>query len=249
MKRQWFYCFINFAQNADIHTSGQQRNSTLGPKREDSYLYNGQLSTSRCAKTVIIFQQHFVFNIEIKGSVSLIVPETWEHYQIQCRLEVTRMHAGNRCWQIMTSRPRGTVNQQTRWTRKIQRKASPFGYSLSQSIYRTWRHMCSHIPLKRELRFGRRCFKSGDTKTEARYSCLLPQKPKEIQSANRKQSRAQSPQRRNVNLGTITETLSWCKFSPLSGIRVKPKLHRRRRRIYEILQKPSQKPKVIHTDK
>ena len=38
---------------------------------------------------------------------------------------------------------------------------------------------------------------------------------------------------KDVNLGTITDTLSRYKFSPLSGIRVKPKLHRRRRRIYE----------------
>ena len=53
---------------------------------------------------------------------------------------------------------------------------------------------------------------------------------------------------KDVNLGTITDTLSWCKFSPLSGIRVKPKLHRRRTRIYESFQKPSQKPKVINTD-
>ena len=50
---------------------GKRRNSTIDQKWEDSYLYNGQLSTSRCIKTVIIFQQHFVFNIKIKGSVKL----------------------------------------------------------------------------------------------------------------------------------------------------------------------------------
>ena len=87
---------------------------------------------------------------------------------------------------------------------------------------------------KRELRFGRWCFKSGDTKTEAQCSCLIPQKPKEIYSANRKvwwldNSRAQGRQRRTW----ITDTLSWYQFSPLNGIRVKPKLHRRRRRLYE----------------
>ena len=71
MKRHRFYCFISFAQDADIHMSGKRRNSTIGPKWEDNCLYNGQLSTSRCIKTVIIFQQHFVFNIEIKGSVKL----------------------------------------------------------------------------------------------------------------------------------------------------------------------------------
>ena len=39
------------------------------PKKGRQFLYNGQLSTSRCIKTVIIFQQQFVFNIEINGSV------------------------------------------------------------------------------------------------------------------------------------------------------------------------------------
>ena len=69
MKRQRFYCFISFAQNADIHTGGKRRNSTIGEKWEINYLYNGQLSTSRCIKTVILSQQQFVFNIEINGSV------------------------------------------------------------------------------------------------------------------------------------------------------------------------------------
>ena len=80
--------------------------------------------------------------------ISLIIPENWKHYRTQWRLEVTSMHAGNRCWQIMTSRQRGTVNQQTRRTRKIQRKAFLFGCSPSESIQVTWRHMCSHIPLQ-----------------------------------------------------------------------------------------------------
>ena len=53
---------------------------------------------------------------------------------------------------------------------------------------------------------------------------------------------------KDVNLGTITDTLSWYQFSPLIGIRVKPKLHRRWRTIYESLQKPSQKPKFMHTN-
>ena len=51
--------------------SGKRRNSTIGPKWEDNFLYNGQLSTSRFFKTVIIFQKLFVFNIEINGSVQL----------------------------------------------------------------------------------------------------------------------------------------------------------------------------------
>ena len=89
-------------------------------------------------------------------------------------------------------------------------------------------------------------------KMEAQYSCLLPQKPKEIYSASRKSMVTRKQQStksstKDVNLGTITDTLPFYKISPLSGIRVKPKLHRRRRRIHESLQKPSQKPKVTHT--
>ena len=49
----------------------KRRNSTIDPKWEDNYLYNGQLRTSRHTRTVIIFQQQFVFNIEINGSVQL----------------------------------------------------------------------------------------------------------------------------------------------------------------------------------
>ena len=73
--------------------------------------------------------------------ISLIIPENWEHYQIQWQLEVTSMHAGNRCWQIMTCKPRGTVNQQTRRTRRIQCKAFLSGDCFSsQLIWRTWRY-------------------------------------------------------------------------------------------------------------
>ena len=52
---------------------------------------------------------------------------------------------------------------------------------------------------------------------------------------------------KDMNFETITGTVSWYNFSSLSGICVKPILHRRRRRIYESLQKPSQKTKVTHT--
>ena len=71
MKYQRFYCFISFVENADIHMSGNRRNSTIGPRWEINYLYNGQLSTSRCIKTVLMFQEQVVFNIKINGSVQL----------------------------------------------------------------------------------------------------------------------------------------------------------------------------------
>ena len=60
-----------------------------------------------------------------------------KHHQIQWRLEVPSMHAGKRCRRILTSVSRETVVQytkKTRWTRRIQRKAFPIGYSPSQKI-------------------------------------------------------------------------------------------------------------------
>ena len=81
--------------------------------------------------------------------ISKIVSETWDYCQIQSRLEVTSMHAGNRCSQILTSRPRETVNQhtiffQTRCTRRIQRKIFLIGHSPSQLTSRTWVQVLPH---------------------------------------------------------------------------------------------------------
>ena len=56
---------------------------------------------------------------------------------------------------------------------------------------------------------------------------------------------------RKVNLGTITDTLSWHKILPLSGFsltRAEPKLLRRRKKSLRKFLEPSQKPKVIYTD-
>ena len=76
-------------------------------------------------------------------------------------------------------------------------------------------------------------------KTEAQCSCLHPQKKNkrdvfcERKSMVTWQQQSTKSSTNDVNLGTITDTLSWYKFSPLSAIRVKPKLHRRGRRIYD----------------
>ena len=51
---------------------------------------------------------------------------------------------------------------------------------------------------------------------------------------------------KDVNLGTITDTLSWHKFSPLIGIPCQTKNFTGDAE--ESLQKASQKPKVVHTD-
>ena len=162
----------------------------------------------------------------------------WDHCQIQCRPEVTSMHAGNRCWQIMTSRPRGTVSPQTRRTRKIQRKAFLFGYSPSQTIWRTWRRMCSHIPLKEWTQIRKVKLQKWRDKNGSIVFMLTSATTKRDPFCERKrmvtwQQQSTKSSTKDVNFGTITDTLSWYKFSPLSGIRVKPKLHRRRRRVFE----------------
>ena len=199
MKRQRFYCLISFAQKRGHSYECKTAKLHDWPKM------GRQLLVQRTTQYFSLYQDcHHIpaaFCLQHRDQrIRLILPYNWEHYWIQQQLEVTSMHAGNRCWQIMTSRPRGTANQQTRRTRKIQRKAFLFGCSPSQVFWRTWRDACvSTFFWQRELRFERWCFKSGHTKTEEQCSCSLPQKPKEMYSASRKvwwldNSRAQSPQ-------------------------------------------------------
>ena len=69
----------------------------------------------------------------------------------------------------------------------------------------------------------------------------------EHRSTMTRQQQSTKSSTQDVNVGPITDTLPWYKFSLHNGIRVKPKLHRTLRIIYERLQKPSQKPKVFHT--
>ena len=103
-----------------------------------------------------------------------------------------------RCWQIMTNRPRGTVNQQTRWTRKIQSKAF-FSQPVDPEDLEA--HVLAHSSERGNSDSEGDASKVETQKTEAQCSFLFPQKPKEIYSANRKvwwldNSSAQSPQRR-----------------------------------------------------
>ena len=120
-------------QNADIQMSGKRRNFTSWPKMGIQLIENWTTQYFSLYQDCHHIPAAFCLQHQDQR-ISLLIPENWEHYQIQCRLEVTSMHGGNRWWQMMTSRPRRTVNQHTRWTRKIQRKAFLFGYSPSQLI-------------------------------------------------------------------------------------------------------------------
>ena len=128
------------------------------------------------------------------------------------------MHEGNRCWQIMTSRPRVTVNQQTRWTRKIQRKAFPTRLQPStDDLEEMEAHVLAHSSERVNSDSKENASKSGDRKTEAQCSCYLPQKTKRDLFCEQKRygditTTVARSSAKDVNLETITDTLSWYKF-------------------------------------
>ena len=217
--------------------SGKRRNSTIDQKWEDNYLDNGQLSTSRCIKTVIIFQQHFVYNIEIHWDqrISPIIsekvgllsdPVTTRSGKHACGKPMPAVHDK----QAMGNREPANEMNKDDPTQGIPVWLQPFTVTGGA---------CARTFLwKSELRFGRWCFKSGDTKNGSTVFMLTSEKKTRDVFCERKsmvtwQQQSTKSSTNDVNLGTITDTLSWYKFSPLSGIRVKPKLHRRRRRIYD----------------
>ena len=105
--------------------------------------------------------------------------------------------------------------------------------------------MCSHIPLKERTQIRKVMLQKWRHKKNGSTVFILssPKTKRDLFCEQKdwwhENSRAQKWISEDVNLRTITDTLPWYKFSPLNGIRVKPTLHRRRRRIYENLQKPS----------
>ena len=172
--------------------------------------------------------------------ISKIIPEIWDCYQIQSRLEVISMHAGNRCWKILTSRPpetmQGGSNARHSW----------FDTALHSSSLGPGVHVFAHSSERVNSD------SEGDaskvvTKMEAQYSYSLLQIPKEIHSMNRRDwwhenSRAQkwiSEQSPTRCRGTRSH--HWVDIT-----RVKPKFHRRWRRFYERFLEPLQKLQVIY---
>ena len=81
--------------------------------------------------------------------ISEIFPENRDCYQNQSRSEVTSMHARNRCWQILTSRPQDTVNQHTIFSDEMCKEDPTQGIPDWLRTF-LW---------KRDLRSGRWCFK------------------------------------------------------------------------------------------
>ena len=137
-------------ENTEIHLNGKSVKLHNWPIMGSQQLV--QWTTSNFLyQDCHLFQQQFVFNIEIKGSEKLF-QTTWDFYQIQSRLEVTSMHAGNRCWQILTRKPREAVNQRTNFLKRDAQGGSNARNSwlvtAHHSSSRGHGDMCSHIPLK-----------------------------------------------------------------------------------------------------
>ena len=82
MKRQRFYCFINFAQGADIQLSGKTAQLHNWPKMEE------QLLVQWTTQYFSLYQdcRHIpaAFRLQHQDQrISLIIPENWDHYWIQ----------------------------------------------------------------------------------------------------------------------------------------------------------------------
>ena len=187
MKRQRFYCLKYFAQSTDIHLSGKSAKlhdwSTMGSQLLVQWTTSYFLSYQDCH----LFQQHFVFRIEINGSVKLF----------QKIGTIIRSSDGSKCWACMRETDADKFWQAGHgkpWTnirnfsdemdeedptQGILDELQPFTVHLEDL------ETCARTFLwKSDLRFGRWCFKSGDIQIEAQYSYSLPLVPKEIYSTN-----------------------------------------------------------------
>ena len=152
-------------------------------------------------------------------------------------------------WQAGHGKPWICIRKKFRWdcTRRIQRKIFLFGCSPSQFISRTWRIVLAHSSERANSD------SEGDaSKVEIHkrkhyvHACFRKNQKKSIMRAE-EELLTWKQQITKVNLGLITSSLSWCKTSLFTGIRFKPKRHRRRRRICESSLIPRSQ-KVIHTD-
>ena len=174
-KRQQFYRLVKLCSEHGCSyewKNGENPRLTKNRKTITSYLLSYQDCHHLPAAARLLHQdQRISQNLSVSP----------KHHQIQWRLEVPSMHAGNRCRQTLTSKPRETVVQHTdkmRRTKKFQRKAFRIGYSPSQLIWRTCRRMCPHIPLTERSQIRKVMLQKWRHEKEAQYLFSLPQRPK-----------------------------------------------------------------------
>ena len=201
VKRQRFYCFKYFAQNADIHMSGKWRNSTIDPVWEVNYLCYGQLSTSRFIKIVIKFQQHFCLQhreqrISLFQKIGKLIRSNADSKWQACLRETD----ADRSWQAGHEEP--WTSKRDEQGRSNARHSCLVTALKKQSTWRTWRRCARTFHWKSELRFGRWGFKSGDTQKRKHSVCASFSKNQERSILRTEKvwwlcnSRAQNPQRR-----------------------------------------------------
>ena len=111
MKRLRFCYFINFSQNTDIQMSGKSVKLHDWPKLGNQLLVQWTTSYLLSYQGLSSYSSSSLSSTSKSTDLSNYSKKKWERYQIQSRLEVTSMHAGNRCWQILISRPRETMDQ------------------------------------------------------------------------------------------------------------------------------------------
>ena len=125
MKHQEFYRLVSFAQNTDIHMSGTTVKVHDWPK-------NGKTITC----TVDNFVPLVVPGLSSSSSSSSASTYRPNDQSNSSRLEVTSVREtdADRSRQASLGKPWTSTQRKTRWTRRIQRKAFPIGYSPSQII-------------------------------------------------------------------------------------------------------------------
>ena len=186
-----------------------------------------------------LLQQQFVCNIEIKGSVKLlqkigtIIRSSPDSKWQACMRETD----ADRSWQAghgkpWTSRRKKKTDEmyQEDPTQGIPDWLQPFTVNLEDLEMHVLAHSCERVNSDSE----------GDAskvelrKTGAQYSYSLPQIPKEIYHTNRRDwwlenSRAQQ----RISEQSPVRCRGIRSHNSVDTTRVKPELHRRRRRIYE----------------
>ena len=106
-------------------------------------------------------------------------------------------------------------------------------------------HVLAQLPLKERTLIGRSCFNSGDTKTEHSVHAYIRKNQKRSILRTEKYGDLITAEPKVLNEGREFRNNHRYKFSPISGIRVKPEHHRRRRKIDESASSPRSSQKVF----
>ena len=255
-KRQQFYRLESLAQNTDVHMSGKTAKLHNWPKM------GKQLLVQWTASYLLSYQDchHLPAAARLPHRdqrISPILPVNPKQHQIQWRLDVPSMRAGNRYRPTLASKPWEAVDQHTEDetdkedpTQGILDWLQPFTANLEDV------QTCARAFLwKSELRFGRWGFKSGDTKTETLCSYSLPQKPKRDLFCDQKSMVTWQQQstflsegsefRNHHRYAVVVQDLAtqW-----IQSHRCKTQTSQETQKSLQKFLEPTTKPKVIYTD-